>query len=451
MFLKSKKAMEKFTKNVQLNINSERDMMNKKQNSFDVKSLMDKRYIEGKEHIKKGDFLEKSGNFSDARSHFECALVYLSEVYDKTRNEEVLHEITMLFNQIAHSYALVSNAEEALVFYNKSLSLRKDIYKNTPSPENILDISFCFDRIGRMHEKRMDFKEAIKCYQSSLYYAKKVDGQLDKVECEHIYASLCNRKAYAFFRMNEYDKALENYIKSFSICREKFSNSASVGNAHDLFVCTFNIAEFMQFFGDIEDAFIWFNYGCDILKHIDENDNLKDYAYCCLTLAQAYAERGETKSAIDCSIKSVELHKRIFQNDSHIKNKLHYAAALGCAGNIYFTFNDYENAEIWYNKSLEFNLELLNNAENPETLRNLSISCDRIGDLKKAIGDTEGAEEYYLKAVEYDEIINKRYPSYEAINDLAYSYEKLCLNGKNTHYGDLAKSLIAFQNNEYNQ
>ena len=395
-------------------------------------------YIIGQEYIKQGDYAEKKGHYQEALHSFESALACFCELYDITLNRDLLREISILLNQIGHEYALSEKYQSALLLYKESASIRQIICHDNPTIESILDLSFCYDRIGRMQEKVSNYSEAVRNYSRSLRHANRVKGSFSKDEYDHLYCSLCNRKANAFFQKGDCSKALKLYYESYKICRNKYNQDDSDMNTHDLYVCVINIAEYMMSFDDIEDALVWLNYGKELIRNYEdsnENEKLKDYAYCCMCMSIAYAKKSDSKKALDYSKKNVRIHKKIMQNDEQLKHKLHYSAALDTVGEVYFLLNDLENAAIQHKKNLDYNLNLLGIVKTVETLRNVSINYDRLGDIQNAEGDKTKAEQYYLKAVEYDEIKNRLFPSDESFKDLAYSYNKLYLNNEEKYSG----------------
>ena len=221
-------------------------------------------------HITEGDSREHSGDYVNAAVDFETALLYLTQVFKLCSDENTKHRISMLYNQLAHAHALSGNAELALVFYGKSLSLRKEMYGDNPSAENCLDVSFCYDRIARMYEKQDRFSEAVLSFGQSFRWVRRAKGMIAENEFEHIRCSVLNRIANVLAETGKYRSALIKYEKSYNICKRMYEENPSGQTAHDLFVCVFNIAELMRMCGDCVDSYIWFCYGKELLeKNLD--------------------------------------------------------------------------------------------------------------------------------------------------------------------------------------
>ena len=403
-------------------------------------------------HITEGDSREHSGDYVNAAVDFETALLYLTQVFKLCSDENTKHRISMLYNQLAHAHALSGNAELALVFYGKSLSLRKEMYGDNPSAENCLDVSFCYDRIARMYEKQDRFSEAVLSFGQSFRWVRRAKGMIAENEFEHIRCSVLNRIANVLAETGKYRSALIKYEKSYNICKRMYEENPSGQTAHDLFVCVFNIAELMRMCGDCVDSYIWFCYGKELLeKNLGDRGDLaalKDFAYCYMRMAAAAGDLGDYEIAMSYCRRSIELHAVQAEQDSNIKTKRHYAAALNGAGDICFSFEDYSEALKLYQKSLDYKTDIGKTTSSFELDRDTAVSFCLLGDVKLALNMKEEAEICYRNAVQCDEKRSLGRVSDNTLSDLAYSYYRLYLSNKaeNKEYCEKAKQITEYLN-----
>ena len=106
------------------------------------------------------------------------------------------------YNSIGGYYSLQGEDKNALLYFNKGLALQKQL-------NNTKGVAFCYQNLGKFYSDRNQFKQALYYFDEALKIEK-----ISEISTTLIFSS------QTYFKMNEYDKALETLSKALKISTE---------------------------------------------------------------------------------------------------------------------------------------------------------------------------------------------------------------------------------------
>ncbi len=142
---------------------------------------------------------------------------------------------------------------------------------------------------------------------------------------------------------------------------------------------------------------------------------------------EGYGVKRDYRKAVEWQKKLVEYWEREYQSSMDIDEHRKLFFAYLDLGNIYISLYDIESARNTYKQVLILCEEFVNETETVETLTNLSITYEKLGDLWKEIGDPDLDiyDEFYLKSLDVRNKILEETKTVDAMINLANIYDKL--------------------------
>jgi len=262
--------------------------------------------------------------------------------------------------------------EEALMWYEKSLSIREKIFgKEHP------DTAAVYNNIALVCDNQGDYKKALEWYLKALAIREKMLG----IEHPDTAATFDNI-AMIYSQMSDYDKALEWYKKSLSI-REKI-----FGNEHPDTATTYdNVAAVYSSLGKYDKALELYQNSLFIREKILGREH-PDTAATYNNIAYIYSNQGDFTVALEWIQKALAIREKILGRE-HPATAMTYNNVAG----VYHAQGDYDKALEWYKRALIIYEKILG-MEHPST----AITYQNIGEIYYLQKKCAEAMHYLMKA-----------------------------------------------------
>ncbi len=213
--------------------------------------------------------LEKTkGNFNESIEYAIKSLDY----YSATKNKEgLIHSNTL----IAHNYALKSNFEKSLKYYDKSINLADDLGKKSIKVGALIGKGNVLFYLGELDNAQAYFEEAIEITEQ--YNAGDIETKAG------MYANVGN----IYLNKAEYEEALEKYIKGFEIY-------SKLNDKYGMSLLAYNVSEAYIGLKKYDSALKYCNVNLFLGTELESYEEIK-YAYKGFT--NLYEDKGEYDSA----------------------------------------------------------------------------------------------------------------------------------------------------------
>lgn len=216
-------------------------------------------------------------------------------------NREKDEEEATILNNLGGVYYNQFNLSKAKEYYEKALGVREK--KKTALDENF---GKNFNNLGLIYKKTNNSKKALEFYNRSLEI-------LSNFPNNNTYtASVFNNLGGLHHGLRQYDKARENYQKSFTL---RTNNSSS--NPLELAQSLNNLGTLFKDMGNLEKGRIYLEKGAEIYKKY-EIRNSCDKAICFNNLALAYFEAGSKQKAKEFYLLANEIWRQMFGEKNEI-------------------------------------------------------------------------------------------------------------------------------------
>ena len=281
--------------------------------------------------------------------------------------KKFLSKIQKLFFEMGMCLFQMENYDESLIYINKSIDyeLKKNKKTNDNCNNNTKDIqmdkiflSECYYRKGFSLSKLNNKKEAINNFDEAIKYNDKNPD-------------IYNYKAHCLTVLEQYEKAIETYIKIINLDNKNFL---------ELNDCNFSIGYCYLKLKKFEDALKYF----DISRNINENKIKNIYL----------------KGIDDCNEGKGEESLMHFYSKYKVLsskfNELNYYSGICC-----IELKKYENAINYFDKCIEYDKKFA------ETYYNKGIAYSLLNKPKEAIEQFEIAIKNNSNIEEYKEALNK--------------------------------------------
>ncbi|MFV8369591.1 tetratricopeptide repeat-containing sensor histidine kinase [Flavobacterium sp. LB2R40] len=204
----------------------------------------------GRTALYKAGILFDSGNFTESEIGAINALKFLS----KTNNPRLVYESYTL---LALSLKELNNFEESLKYFDLALNQLQQLEKEDyPKDKLVKSRISCFNNIGRVYEKQKNYKEAI------LFYEKGLSLQDLKLNYPKSYAMLLDNMAYS--------KMKEGDIKDIDkLLFESLKISDSMDIAQGIVSSKINIGEYYLYKNDTIKGLSYITEGFKLAKKIE--------------------------------------------------------------------------------------------------------------------------------------------------------------------------------------
>lgn len=405
--------------------------------------------------MKTADFLDRAatacqgfGFLDSLRVWLETALRIRTQL-DGAQTEKVADSL----HHLAGFYREQGQPNKAQKFYLQAMRLRRDLFG-----ENHRATAESYESLGNLYVEKGDFKEAerylrlsmdirlqcdpkseadIACSYMSFayfYYAKglldlAVQNEQKVLDCRlHLFGEKHRLTAeaysdYGFFcaEQGRLDIAEQFYLKSHEIYRFLFADGH-----HDTAIVCNNLCALLQQKGKAEQAIQYGECARQMLGEICGKDHIA-LREIDGNLGGAYQKLGQFDLAEQLFQHAQTICTMTYGNDDS-----RVADCMIDLGNLYLEMCKLDLAEIYYLQAYN----ILNKA--PGRLKELSLSCNRLGHLYFQKGTPDLAKKYCLKALEIREQLSQGKYS----RDLAASYHNIALIYQETNDLENAKRFL---------
>jgi len=240
-----------------------------------MKSEIDtlKEQLESVSGIEKVDILNRlSDSFFDQSE--TTALEYAKEALDLARETRYRQGEAIALRRIGKIFYELGDYTEAMPNYQASLEIEKEI-NIVPSIAGLLN------NIAKIHGQTRDFEKALEINMEAM---KLLEGT---VENDSIARIILNNIGNCYLHLGDYDKSLEFYKRSLSICEES-------GDLGGVALNLSNIALLHQNHGKIDEALEYYRKALDIRKELKHKFGL---ASTLIKMGNCIMESGEISRA----------------------------------------------------------------------------------------------------------------------------------------------------------
>ena len=212
---------------------------------------------------------------------FKLALEHMKKAESLTSNKE---DLMYIYNQIGLIYDDIGYLDDALLYYNRSLSLARDLGNKSMQASVLNNIALIYNNKGEL-DKALGF------YEESL--------RLQTNEKEK--ASTYNNIAIIYGKKGNYQKAVEYFQKAIEI-GERY------GDYHGASISKLNLGDTYRRMRDYEKAEKYILEGLEGVKKVgDKYWEAIGYHY----LGWLYKDKGDKKTAKDYFTRAYDLFKSI--------------------------------------------------------------------------------------------------------------------------------------------
>lgn len=303
------------------------------------------------------------------------------------------------FSELAKTYALSGNFEEAIRLETQSIELLKHDPENTESYViSLANLAFYNEQIG-------DINEAIRLEQNAISVLKQWT--------DHDHELM----ALLMIDLASYYSNIGNYKQSIVVgneCRE-FIISTSGRASREYLTCLNNLAISYSEFGDHENAFKISTEVLDLLKTIESNDKTYEISPL-LIISIHYLEIGNYAESLKNALSALNISKSLGDNN-HMTSR-----CLNVIASIYDAIGDYQECIKYAEESTQIR-KLLDGEHSvtfARSLNNLSQFYAHAGIFKEALNYGEEAKTIRLEA------LGENHPEYlNSLHSIACIYEDL--------------------------
>jgi CHAT domain-containing protein/tetratricopeptide (TPR) repeat protein len=247
-----------------------------------------------------------------------------------------LGERSLKVAEILDSYGIiqyyVSDFDESLNAFNKSLEIRKEILG-----ENHPVTARCYLALGIIHDEKSHYNESLNCYSKAL------NIYIDQFGEKNLQVASCfNNIGLVYWSKNDYDKALEYLFKALRIRKELLGeNDIEIAGSY----CNIGLVYWKK--GQYDLALEYHFKDLYISKAI-LGENHTDVAKCYTNIGIVYNHKYQPELTLDFYKKALSIYTKEYNEQS-------YLAALinNNIGIVYGDLGKYETALVYYYKSLD--------------------------------------------------------------------------------------------------
>lgn len=260
---------------------------------------------------------------------------------------------------VAYIYANNKYIAKGIEYLRKSLDMKKKLYaQNHPS------IAETLRNMGLAYRRRGDFKESLTYAQHCLGMRRSL-SRGDSIEL----AEALNDVAWVYYELNENEQAKDYIRKSLDMYgsllpKEKPSAVYALHTYGALLLKLGEIDESIDTLREtmeISDRFAMRNHGVTSLAWHD--------------LGEGYFRKKDFQKALECYFKSLDIKKELCAVNGH-PNRI--SESLDAIGDIYRELGDFDNAQVYYEQSLEYRVKLC-----PQDKDKIKINKRKIKGVKK--------------------------------------------------------------------
>jgi len=318
------------------------------------------------------------------------ASVFLSntkDIYENPKRKKIDTTRIAEIIEIAKAHHHSETIDSSYYFYNNALELAKSIDSESQIAECLFNIAIYYQETYKYNSAIEYFNNALVLYES-----------LNKMKTV---AQIKNLIGYNYAVLTEGDKAIDYYFKSLILCR-KLKDKAGVA---------YNYTDIGNLYYENENYDFAKKYYNDALNiYIKLKDTL-GISSTYTNLANAITDSDNTSSGVDFYFESIKLQE-------FIKDTEGIALNYNNIGDYYMNLNNYNDANIYFNKALEKITEL----NNSEDLKALIYS--NLSDLENSVGNFGKAIFYGNKSLEISNKLGLLDIKKDDLKHLSFAYEK---------------------------
>jgi tetratricopeptide (TPR) repeat protein len=211
----------------------------------------------------------------------KLALEHMKRAEILTSNRD---DLVYIYNEIGMIYRTMGYLDEALLYYNRSLSLARDLGDRRAQASLLNNIALIYDVKGES-DKALG------------YYEESIRLQTDEKERATTYNNIAN----IYYKRGDYKKAVEYFKKAIEI-------SERYGDYHKVSMGKLNLGDTYRKMKDYEKAEKYILEGLEGVKKVgDKYSEAMGYGY----LGLLYTDKGDKKTAKDYLTRAYNLLKSI--------------------------------------------------------------------------------------------------------------------------------------------
>ena len=271
--------------------------------------------------------------------------------------------------------ALLSNFNESLLHYEKSLAIRLA----STGPKNA-DTVNCNTKIGLIYLSQRDFKKSLK------YFEIPCEERLDVPDpwCLRVTAERYNNIGTVYLRNGEFDKAIAYHEKSLAMC------ISSYGSHHFETATRYHNIGIVYYSRGLNSKAIEFLAKALTVRLATLGNTHPDTASSYSSIGDAHYNASRNDQALDYYEKSLAIRLAIL-GPTHPDTAESYSEIA----RLYYRKNEYDNAIEYHEKSLSIYLLAFGHEHSEQAAR-----FDDTGDAYYGKGDYVKALEHYKKSLD---------------------------------------------------
>ncbi|KAK3706423.1 hypothetical protein QZH41_018638 [Actinostola sp. cb2023] len=308
------------------------------------------------------------GQYAEAKTHYEKALVIYKTAYGE--NHPL---IAPPLNNLGLTFYELGQYDEAKTHYEKALVIDKTAYgENHPSIATILNnLGLTFNKLGQ-------YDEAETHYEKALVICKTAYG-----ENHPSIATTLNNLGQTCYELGQYDEAKTHYEKALAIYKTAY------GENHPSIATTLNnLGETFYKLGQYDEAKTHYEKAL-VIKKIAFGENHPSIATTLDNLGLTFYELGQYDEAKTHFEKALVVSKTTYG-----ENHPSIATKLNNLGQTFYKLGQYDEAKTHYEKAL-----VIYKTAYGETHPSIATTLNNLGETFYKLGQYEEAKTHYEKAL----------------------------------------------------
>ncbi len=295
------------------------------------------------------------------------------------------HAFADACNNIGYAYQSQGDIASSMVYYQKSLQIRRDINDQRGLGDSYVNIGYTLEQKGDIPKALEHYHKALECYE--------------KANNKKGLAYAYNNIGFIHQKQQDLPKAIENYKKSMKIRQE-------IGDKHGLSQSLTNIATIYKLQKNYKEALNTHLESLEIQKEMNDKSGISN-SYN--NIGYIYENDLDYAKALEFFLMALELREEI-------KEKKTTANSLNNIARIYFLKNNIPKALEIAKRSFQ----MANELGYPE---NISYSSNLLASIYKKQGNYKSAIEMYeLYLKMHDSINNESVRNTSAKQQLQFEY-----------------------------
>ncbi len=270
----------------------------------------------------------------------------------KNRIPNKFEFVSWYYDYIAKKFEVQGEYDKALIYYQKSLTIKELSYDKTA-------IAVSFINIASVLSKKREFENSILFFNKSLNIYIELGNKSRIAYCY-------NRLGLVYFENNNYEKAVDLYIKALKIF-EKLDDKKSIAAVYT------NLGSVFFDQQDYDKAMDYYNHSLILMQEVGNKDII---AATLTNIGIIYNDQKKYDKSIECQIQAIKLYDEINGN-------LGKANCLINIGVVYNRTKHYDKAIDNYLKALEIHTTLKNKEGTIKCFTNIALSYARMKNFKK--------------------------------------------------------------------